>query len=180
MEKQETAGEKRLRLARQYLEKIKQDIDSDEEDVDGLVAERLETDVLEKAGKMFYHIAAQHTGIESDRILRKGRNCHQLSVTCISVVCREDDVYIYSVSKDSSIVKWDLNTGEKLEYIPGGLNPTKRLRNRDRKACLTEHVGHTNEIFTCAASADGKLLVCIHPRQPSTPLSPLSAISSIF
>jgi ribosomal RNA-processing protein 9 len=163
MERRETPAAKRLRLAKQYLDKVRQNLDS--EDEDALISERLKTDVLESAGKFFHQIAAQFEGVASETMLRTGRKCHQLSVTSIAVACTagvdgdEGGEFVYSTSKDSSIVKWDFKTGDKLAYIPGGIKPTKRIKSRIQHESMLKHIGHSQEILTCAASTDGKFLV---------------------
>jgi hypothetical protein len=121
--------------------------------------------VLESTGKFFHQIAESFDGVETEKMLRTGRKCHQLSVTAITVACtagvdgEDGGEFVYSTSKDSSIVKWDLKSGEKLAYIPGGIKPTKRIKGRLQHESMLNHVGHSCEILTCAASTDGKFLV---------------------
>jgi ribosomal RNA-processing protein 9 len=66
--------------------------------------------------------------------------------------------YLYSGSKDGSIVKWDFWTGAKLHVFPGGLKPTKRLEKRMGKKKM-ENQGHNNNILTMDASSDGRFIV---------------------
>lgn len=66
---------------------------------------------------------------------------HQLSVT--SVVVTDDENYIYSASKDCSIIKWELKTGKKVYKIVGG-----------KKGLDKYFEGHTDHILGMSISFD--------------------------
>uniref|UniRef100_A0AAR2JA25 U3 small nucleolar RNA-interacting protein 2 n=1 Tax=Pygocentrus nattereri TaxID=42514 RepID=A0AAR2JA25_PYGNA len=70
---------------------------------------------------------------------------HKLSVTCL--VITPDEKYIFSASKDCSIIKWEVESGKKVQKIAGG-----------RKGTEDRHVGHTAHILCMAISSDGKYL----------------------
>ncbi|AWP02688.1 U3 small nucleolar RNA-interacting protein 2 isoform 4 [Scophthalmus maximus] len=142
----ETPQEKKLRLAKLYLEQLKEADDNKAEDDDfetDLVAGRLEEDVLEQKGKLQRLIAKDLIQPDASeiRVLRG----HKLPITCL--VISPDDKCIFSAAKDCSIIKWDVESGKKLHTIPGG-----------RKGTEDRHVGHTAHILCMDISSDGKYL----------------------
>ncbi|KAK6176732.1 hypothetical protein SNE40_014974 [Patella caerulea] len=142
----ETAQEKKLRLAKQYIEQLKReeaDKLEDKEIDDDVIASRLKRDILEKSQKLHYDRADNLLQPEPELI--KVLRGHKLSVTCI--VISSDDRYIYSASKDCSIIKWDVKTCKKVQSIAGG-----------RKGTEKSHIGHTSHILSLAITTDSKYL----------------------
>ena len=155
----ETAGERRLRLAEQYLENIREEIDDtgfDAEEIDrDLVAERLKEDVAETKGKLYRRIASSlaldHTAYEHCRF-------NQHSVNGVATCGR----YIYTVSKNSTLAKWAL--GEENE-VNKSLISEHRLRillsakgDRAQKNNPAFR-GHIGQILCVAASSTGTFVV---------------------
>uniref|UniRef100_A0A8C4XE79 U3 small nucleolar RNA-interacting protein 2 n=1 Tax=Erpetoichthys calabaricus TaxID=27687 RepID=A0A8C4XE79_ERPCA len=143
---EETAQEKKLRLAKSYLDQLREEEkEKAEEDAfeKDLIAGRLQDEVLEQKGRLQRQVAKdfQPPDVADVRLL-KG---HKLPVTC--VVISPDDKHIFSSSKDCSIIKWDVETGKKVCTVPGG-----------RKGTEDRHVGHTAHVLCMAVSSDGKYL----------------------
>uniref|UniRef100_A0A7N6AYD7 U3 small nucleolar RNA-interacting protein 2 n=1 Tax=Anabas testudineus TaxID=64144 RepID=A0A7N6AYD7_ANATE len=142
----ETPQEKKLRLAKLYLEQLKEEEEKKAEEDSfetDLIAGRLQEEVLEQKGKLQRLIAKDLIPPDTSEIrLLRG---HKLPVTC--VVISSDDKCIFSAAKDCSIIKWDVASGKKLHTIPGG-----------RKGTEDRHVGHTAHILCMAISSDGKYL----------------------
>uniref|UniRef100_A0A8D0FZA8 U3 small nucleolar RNA-interacting protein 2 n=1 Tax=Sphenodon punctatus TaxID=8508 RepID=A0A8D0FZA8_SPHPU len=143
---EETAQEKKLRLAKLYLEQLQQQEEekAEEEAVEkDLIAGRLREDVLEQKGKLQRQIGKDLRPPDPAdvRVLRG----HQLPITCL--VISPDDKCIFSAAKDCSIIKWDVESGKKLHVIPGG-----------KKGKEDQHIGHTAHILAMAISSDGKYL----------------------
>ncbi|KAL7751230.1 pre-rRNA processing protein [Sorochytrium milnesiophthora] len=148
----ESAADKRIRLAKRYLERVKHESDVkaaegfDAADLDrDLIAERLRDDALESAGKLFRRIAAQYMASLPAQVKRFPRG-HQLSVTCVAATASRQ--WIYTGSKDGSIIKWDAATGRKAHTFPG-------LR---KNTPATGPPGHTQHVLCLAVSADGRYL----------------------
>ncbi|XP_060081368.1 U3 small nucleolar RNA-interacting protein 2-like isoform X2 [Ylistrum balloti] len=146
-EDEETAEEKKLRLAKQYLAQIEAEEaekrDDDEEINRDIVSHRLKQDILEQAGRLQRQVADNYQvpTVDDITVLRG----HQLSVTC--VVISPDSRYLFTGSKDCSIIKWDIQRRKKVAVISGG-----------RKGTEQSHVGHTDHILCLAISSDGKYL----------------------
>ncbi|KAM7444018.1 pre-rRNA processing protein [Porites harrisoni] len=142
---EETAQEKRLRLAKQYLAQLEKEEQNkkDSEDIDhDAIAHRLKQDVLEQIGKLQKRIASQYTQPSPDaiRVLRG----HQLSITCLCI--SPDDKFVFSGSKDCSIIKWNLETGEKEGKILGCHKASKGSK------------GHSGHVLSLTVTTDNKFL----------------------
>ncbi|XP_043564409.1 U3 small nucleolar RNA-interacting protein 2 isoform X1 [Chiloscyllium plagiosum] len=146
LEIEETAQEKKLRLAKLYLEQLQKEEEekADEEQFErDLFGSRLEEEVLEQKGKLKRLLAKDYLPPDESEIrLLRG---HQLPVTCL--VLSPDDKYIFSASKDCSIIKWDVTSGKKVHTI-----------HRGHKGAEGQQVGHTMHILSMAISSDSKYL----------------------
>ncbi|XP_056381099.1 U3 small nucleolar RNA-interacting protein 2 [Hyla sarda] len=140
----ETAQEKKLRLAKEYLRQLQeQEEERLEDESEDVIAHRLQESVLEQRGKLQRPLAKELIPPEPAEIrLLRG---HQGPVTCL--VITPDDKHVFSGSKDCSIIKWSISDGKKVHKIPGG-----------RKGCEDRHVGHTTHVLCMALSSDGKYL----------------------
>lgn len=172
----ETAEQKRLRLAKSYLEKVKEDVyDINEGEIDAkeidkqLISERIRGDVLENQGKLFRVIADEYASLqfsENDvKVFKCGKAGPQLSLTCATFVSSGSNAdgsspkpFVYAGSKDATIIKWDFVTGKRINVIKGGLKPTKKLLKSIGSRAI-ECIGHNDHILTMDASFDGKFIV---------------------
>jgi ribosomal RNA-processing protein 9 len=114
----ETAQEKRIRLAKRYLEKVQQDVarqrgdEVDDGEFDAaaidrsLVSERLRDEALELVGRLHRDVAAAYKDLPVSEETIKSVKGHTQSVTCVAVT--PDEKYVYSGSKDGSIIKCKL------------------------------------------------------------------------
>lgn len=145
-EYEETPQEKKLRLAKIYLDQLRDEEVSKAEEESfetELIAGRLQDEVLEQKGKLQRLVAKELVPPEASEIrMLRG---HKLPVTCL--VISPDDKNIFSAAKDCSIIKWDVESGKKLHTVAGG-----------RKGTEDRHVGHTGHVLCMAISSDGKYL----------------------
>ncbi|KAI8882205.1 WD40 repeat-like protein [Backusella circina FSU 941] len=147
---QETAAEKRVRLAKAYLGKLEDTLDDDIVGFDAadldrdLIAERLKKDHDESEGRIHLRIADAFKWDNVEGLKTDTCRGHQLPVTAVALA--ENGAIFYSASKDGSIVKWDATTFKKLHTFPGG---RKGVKNFD---------GHTNHILCMAISSDNQYL----------------------
>ncbi|XP_065543400.1 U3 small nucleolar RNA-interacting protein 2 [Lathamus discolor] len=147
-EVEETPQEKKLRLAKLYLEQLRQheeELAEEQEETQqaDLIGDRLKEDVLEQKGRLQRLVAkdVQPPDPASIRVFRG----HQLPVTCL--VISPDDRFIFSASKDGSLIKWEVESGKKLCVVPGG-----------KKGTEERHMGHASHVLCMAISSDGKYL----------------------
>lgn len=161
-EEEETAQEKKLRLTKEYLAQLAEEERKNEEskEIDrDAVAHRLKEDVLEQSGRLLRSVADDYEAPNVDDLcVLRG---HKLAVTCL--VISPDSKYIFSGSKDCSVIKWNLASKKKEFVIPGG-----------RKGMEGKHKGHTDHVLSMAISSNGKYLATgakdklIHIWNPST------------
>ncbi|KAF8473935.1 WD40-repeat-containing domain protein [Kalaharituber pfeilii] len=148
----ETVADKRRRLALQYLENTKAEIEEagfDAEEIDReLIAQRLKESVAEDKGLIYRHLAdhlsfstAPHSFFRADT----------KSTTGITA-CYP---YIYTASKDRHIIKW---------AIPHPPSPAVKPKQVLHTRCISKkndqnyEGGHVDEIIAMAISHDGKFL----------------------
>lgn len=160
----ETTGERRLRLAQQYLDNIREEVDEagfDAADVDrDLIAQRLKEDADEAKGRQYRLIAstlnfrsATHCSFRADT----------LSTTAVAVCAP----YVYTVSKDKTLIKWEIpapasfppkNGTSRKPPPPRRKKPTQLIYVRGMKINKTSQQkhGHTGPILSLAVSSNGQ------------------------
>jgi ribosomal RNA-processing protein 9 len=170
-EEGETAAERRLRLAEQYLENKKQEIDEygyDAEDIDrDLLAERLQEDVAESKGRMYRKLAAE---LDFQMANSSWARWNGETVTSVATCAP----WAYTVDKNLGLAKWRIQELPADQWQPKkgkrkNKNPTPPPRRKPEqvayvkgdksKAKDTAYQGHTDTILTVAASQDGKFVV---------------------
>ncbi|KAL3666694.1 hypothetical protein V7S43_008320 [Phytophthora oleae] len=153
-EQKETAQEKRLRLAKEYLGKITSQEtggtdDEDDEGGDGVeerVGARLQQDALESMGKLFKKVAGDYTEFEFDADSTKFLKGHRLPVTSLCLL--EDGKTAFSAAKDGSLLRWDLDQQKKTKLVLPKDDVAAEKVKTDKDRC----------ILALAASSDGKFL----------------------
>lgn len=152
----ENAADKRRRLAKQYLENLKdQELGEDDFDAENLdrdiLASRLQRDAAEIKGNVFRFFAE-----------KVGSQLHDVVRTSVRVGCKNltgvavNHPYIYTVSKDIDLIKWKLNSNNKpqrVKHTRGGL----RYLNINPYTPSLNH--HCKEIYCVACSGDGRYVV---------------------
>lgn len=161
----ETAGERRLRLAEQYLKNTKEEIDEagfDAEEIDrDLIAERLREDIAESKGKL-YRLIASKVALSSTSYVHCRTS--QYSVTGVAA-CGQ---HIYSVSKDITLSKWKLGDYDHIAAKEDDLRgspiikrkPKRLLSVKGNRARSSDPAfkGHVAQILCVAASSTGKFV----------------------
>ncbi|KAH9847000.1 WD40 repeat-like protein [Lenzites betulinus] len=156
----ETPAEKRLRLAKIYLESVKQglslaDGEFDAAEIDReLISARLKQDVLEHSGKVHLYIADTFD-LTQPPSLRTKRG-HKFSVT--AAVASHDGRWLYSSGKEGSIVKWDMRTGRQAHTHHKCRVDKDKSKGKGKSRETVDVSGHIDEIWTLAISPDGKYL----------------------
>ncbi|KAF4524613.1 hypothetical protein B566_EDAN013864 [Ephemera danica] len=142
----ETAQEKKLRLAKTYLEEIERQEQERQEarelDHDA-IGQRLKEDVLEQAGKLRRFVADQYVG--NGEMIKLPSKEHKTPITCLAI--STDGQFLFSASKECSLIKWSLPEKRRIKGISGG-----------RKGTEGRHKGHTSRINCIAFSSDNKFL----------------------
>lgn len=135
----ETAQEKRVRLAKKYLEQIEEEERDRAEFEEGTVTKRLHEEYLEEKGRIRKTVAASYIAHEEPVVLKCKEHKESLACLCIT----SNGQFLYSGSKDGSLVKWLLKDRTKLKVIKG------KWKNPNGMKCVQ----------CIAVSTDGKFLV---------------------
>lgn len=113
-----TVQEKKVKLAKQYLAQVelaeREKLANEDGDVNGAVLKRLKYAELAEKGKLRQSIA-DRVDLDVEQAVSLRCKQHGLSVTCL--VVSRDNRYVYSSSKDWSIVRWSLVDRCKLTSI---------------------------------------------------------------
>ncbi|XP_021194043.3 U3 small nucleolar RNA-interacting protein 2 [Helicoverpa armigera] len=139
----ETAEEKKLRLAKKYLEEIEKEEAKRAElkEVDDAVENRLKKDYLEQKGKLKIEVAEKYVEPSEDELRLIRAKEHRLTLTCVCI--SSDNNFAFTGSKCGSVIKWGIKEKRKL-------------------GCLT-YKTHSNfikgDVKSLAISTDGKYLV---------------------
>ncbi|KAJ3640089.1 hypothetical protein Zmor_003406 [Zophobas morio] len=144
----ETAQEKKLRLAKIYLEEIEKEERrrlEDKEVSKEIISKRLKTDHLKQIGKYEVTIADKCTGADLNNL--KNLKCKEQHNTITCVCLSSDDKWVFSGSKDGVVVKWSLTEHKKLGVIPFVKTNIDIIK------------GHTSCINCIAISTDNNYLV---------------------
>lgn len=147
----ETAEEKKLRLAKKYLEEIEKEEAKRAElkNIDSAIEDRLKKDYLEQKGKLKYEIAVKYDapGEKDLRLIRAKE--HRLTLTCVCV--STDNSIAFTGSKCGTIIKWGIKEKTKLgclcykthsKFLNGGIKSlaistdSMFLVSSDESACI--------------------------------------------
>ncbi|XP_026395468.1 U3 snoRNP-associated protein-like EMB2271 isoform X1 [Papaver somniferum] len=163
----ETADERKHRVAKAYLENIKriakeqkeddddEEEDSDEEEQTGIrksVTELLQQKQLEESDRVRKLFAARVQKPESHDEFRLIAR-HGQSVTAIALA--DDDLTGFSASKDGSIIQWDVESGKSGKYVW----PSKEILNsHGAKNPQNPAKKASKHVLSIAVSSDGRYL----------------------
>lgn len=166
---EEQHAEKRLKLAKEYLAKLGDEVkmpgddalvsDADEIDAEAVdreyLAGRLRQDALQAKGKRFESIADKYNLDASGYELVELRG-HQQTPTCAAVT--RDGRFAFTGSKGGDIIKWDLSSGKKaFRFAPGIRQNTVKKAGAMMPKGL-KPVGHTGHVLCVAVSFDGRFV----------------------
>ncbi|GLV43259.1 U3 small nuclear riboprotein factor 55K [Carabus blaptoides fortunei] len=149
-EEEETAQEKRLRLAKIYLQEIEKEEKERLEQNEGtdIVSHRLKEDYLKQTGKFRSEVADQYVKVELESIEVLRCKEHKKVVTCLCI--SSDNLYIFTGSKDGSIVQWSIGERKKIGSIP--------FKRKNLVSVSSTIDGHSFPITCIAISDDSKFL----------------------
>lgn len=161
---QQTPQDKRLKLAKKYLDEIEKEERSraDDKQLHRQVSTRLADDYLDSVGKLRKNCAdqlqlasADADGTEAVRMLR--HKLHKLPVTCVCLA--SDAATLFSGSKTPFVVKWDLSA--TVPVAVGSFDctrtPTALAALADRKK--GDKKAPRPQVIALALSSDSKFLV---------------------
>jgi ribosomal RNA-processing protein 9 len=163
-------AEKRLKMAKEYLAKLgdKGQLktgeaceDEEDDEIDAMecdrqiLADRLRQDALQAKGKHFEKIADKYAFTASGHEVKKLRG-HSQTPTCVAIT--KDGKTAFSGSKAGDIIKWNVETGEKIFRFAPGIRQKTVKKAGGAMPKGVKVIGHTNHILCIAVSFDGKFV----------------------
>lgn len=149
----ETPQDKRLKLAKLYLEEIQKEEQSRTEDKElhQNVAQRLTNEYLDSVGKLRHKIADDFGAVDTERILTLKHKFHKLPVTCVCLTA--NNKFLFTGDKSNIVLKWDLETMKVVGRID--------CKTGQEKSNGTAHDKKPRrpQIWVLALSSDAKFLV---------------------
>ncbi|XP_060163710.1 U3 small nucleolar RNA-interacting protein 2 isoform X2 [Globicephala melas] len=146
-ELEETAQEKKLRLAKLYLEQLKQQEEEKAEArefEEDQVAGRLKEDVLEQRGRLQKSVAKEASGDRSKLILIwEAQSCQHLYTftghrdAVSGLAFRRGTHQLYSTSHDRSVKVWNVAENSYVETLFGHQDAVAALDALSRECCVT-------------------------------------------
>lgn len=151
----ETAQDKRLKLAKLYLEEIEKEEQARAEDkeVFDSVSKRLTNEYLDSVGKLRRKVADDYRAPDLTHIRTLKHKLHQLPATTVCVAANND--YIFSGNKSHVVLKWDMNTLKVVGQID------TRERGAEEHVNGVEKTKFRPQTWCLALTTDFKFLVSI-------------------
>lgn len=155
----ETAEEKRLRLARAYLrhvgvsEDAAEDSPGEEEDergVDDSANKLLQREALQSRGRLTRYVAEEMGRQVEKGVVRNICRGHSLTTTCVALGGGDGEVAV-SGGKDSAVVAWDVESGKKKCVFR-----QKKVEKRHKQNPANAE-GHVGNVLAVAVADDGFL-----------------------
>lgn len=147
----ESADQKRTRIAREYLKEVQGDIDDKEDSTDadmqsyeyGAISDTLRRDRLSSQHKLFRNFTESIKAIDPCGISSSRYSGHDQAITSVSL--SSDNLFVISGSKDNSVIRWDTESGTKTF-----------LMSRWKRGNESQTNAQQGEVLATAVSTDGK------------------------
>jgi len=121
--------------------------------IDDAIAQRLHDDVRQATGRIFRQCADVLTTCDPSEVTNSFHRGHDKAPTCVTV--SHDEKSAWTGSKDCSIIRWDVETGQRVSKYAG--SHVSRADRRAKNGFENIHeVGHSNEVLAIACTTDGK------------------------
>ncbi|XP_045477128.1 U3 small nucleolar RNA-interacting protein 2 [Harmonia axyridis] len=144
----ESPQDKKLRLAKIYLQEIeqreKEKLGENEEVDNRLISKRLNEDYLKEIGKFKSNVAENYSEDKIEKIDTLKCRQQKESITCLCLSSKND--YLFTGSKDGTVVKWNIELKKKEKMIPFVKLESDKIS------------GHSKAITSIAISFDDKYL----------------------
>lgn len=151
----ETPQDKRLKIAKMYLEEIEKEEKSRAEDqvmLENNVSQRLADEYLDSIGKLRRKVAGDYTGIDEKNILQVKHKLHQLPVTCVCLTA--DNKFLFTGNKSAIVLKWNFNSMKVIGNIDCNKGKSiDEIENSKKK--------RRPQTYALATTTDGKFLVIL-------------------
>lgn len=149
----ETPQDKRLKMAKLYLEEIEKEEKSRAEDkelLENSVSQRLTDEYLDSIGKLRRKIADDYIGFDEKKIQCVKHKLHQLPVTCVCLTA--DNKFLFTGNKSAIVLKWDMSQMKSIGHIDCNVGKSvDEVENSKKK--------RRPQTYALAATTDSTFLV---------------------
>lgn len=149
----ETPQDKRLKMAKMYLEEIEKEEKSRAEDKELLennVSQRLTDEYLDSIGKLRRKIADDYIGFDEKNIQNVKHKLHHLPITCVCLTA--DNKFLFTGNKSAIVLKWDLSQMKSIGHIDCNVGKSvDEMENSKKK--------RRPQTYALAVTSDSKFLV---------------------
>lgn len=164
----ETAQEKKLRVAKAYLQQLREaearqagSGSEDDATTNDAVAERLRGDAMEAIGHVQRQVALSLAipALDADNNSGSFYKCHRFPATAVALTA--DETTVYSVSKGGSIVATDVETGACQRFSAEGVAMKGAQSEGGRAEWIAKAAirgGGPASLLAAAVSSDGRYL----------------------
>lgn len=155
-EDNETPQDKRLKLAKLYLQEIENEEKAraeDQELLENNVSQRLANEYLDSVGKLRRRVADEYTGYDAAHLRRVKHKLHELPITCVCLSA--DNKFLFTGNKSAIIIKWNAETMEAIGHIDCNTGKAQEEVDRSKKK-------RRPQTYALALTTDMKFLVSFH------------------
>lgn len=165
---QQTPQDKRLQLAKKYLDEIEKEEQSRKQDNElyKSVTRRLDDEYLDSVGKLRKKIADDFVGVTTADLLVLKHKLHKLPVTCVCL--SSDNKFMFTGSKTPFVLKWSLtDVAAAAAKVVGSFDLSKARKVATEPLTKSSKTKPPRlHVLTLAVSTDSKFLVCNQIQPP--------------
>lgn len=149
----ETPQDKRLKLAKLYLEEIEKEEKNradDNELLENNVSQRLTDEYLDSIGKLRRKIADNYIGFDEKNVQQFKHKLHQLPITCVCLSV--DNRFLFTGNKSAIVLKWSVDEMKVVGHIDCNVGKSAdEVENSKKK--------RRPQSYALAVTTDAKFLV---------------------
>lgn len=151
----ETPQDKRLKMAKIYLEEIEKEEKSRAEDnelLENNVSQRLTDEYLDSIGKLRRKVADNYIGFDEKNIQNVKHKLHQLPITCVCLTA--DNKFLFTGNKSAIVLKWDVSQMKSIGNMDCNVGKSvDEVENSKKK--------RRPQTYALAVTSDSKFLVIL-------------------
>lgn len=157
----ETAAETKLRLAKEYISKLKESTTDDHE-----IENQILEDKRDAVGKLFRPTAASWASFFAENNIQSkfAKNGHQKAPT--AVIMSPNNHHIYTGGKDGSVFKWETSNITTMRRIACAYGGRKDVKYNGHQENVLSLAINTNGDVIASGDASGKIILWTDQLKP--------------
>lgn len=149
----ETPQDKRLKLAKLYLQEIENEEKARAEDrelLENNVSQRLANEYLDSVGRLRRRVADTYAGYDAQNVRRVKHKLHELPVTCVCLT--SDNQFLFTGNKSAIVIKWAADTMHLVGHFDCNKGKSQDEVDRSKKK-------RRPQTYALAVTTDSKFVV---------------------